>query len=417
MDFTKINLLRFFTYGDRRRIALLEKINFILHIDILILIWYNLHRNGKKSDDSLKDRMEAFMKKRKICIVFIIVALLLICCKKREETKQIEQSQTEQGQTDQNQIEQDALESIKPNIKNNTTNALGEKEEPKESNPSVLSGNNSLEEVTQEQKENIDVEKNKAQMVWLEEEESTLEKRILTPEGFHRIKATKGSLLSYLRKLELKPDKSPVLLYDGTEKGNQNAQVAVFAFDVGKSDLQQCADSIIRVYSEYLWSIQNYEKIGFHLTNGFFMEYKKWREGYRIKVDGNTVNWVLSKSYNDSYESFREYLTQVFLYAGTLSLFEETKEISSEEIQAGDMFIKGGSPGHCVMIVDIAENENGEKCFLLAQGYMPAQEFHVLKNPKQKENPWYYVSELSYPFHTPEYTFAEGSLRRWKLWE
>lgn len=356
--------------------------------------------------------MEVFMEKRKICIVFIIVALMLIGCRKREENKQMEQSQT-----NQNQREQNTVEPIKQNIKNSDTDALDEKEKPKESDHSVALENNSFEEVTQEQKERIDFEENKAQMVWIETEESTLEKRILVPEGFHRIEDTEDSLLSYLRKLELKPDKSPVLLYDGTEKGNQNAQVAVFTFDVGKSDLQQCADSIIRVYSEYLWSIQNYEKIGFHLTNGFFMEYKKWREGYRIKVDGNTVTWVLSKSYNDSYESFREYLTQVFLYAGTLSLFEETKEISPEEIQAGDMFIKGGSPGHCVMIVDIVENENGEKCFLLAQGYMPAQEFHVLKNPNQEENPWYSVSELSYPFYTPEYTFAEGSLRRWKLWE
>ena len=53
-----------------------------------------------------------------------------------------------------------------------------------------------------------------------------------------------------------------------------------------------------------------------------------------------------------------------------------------------------------------------EKAFLLAQGYMPAQEFHVLKNPLHEDDPWYYVSELSYPLRTPEYTFNEGSLMR-----
>lgn len=74
---------------------------------------------------------------------------------------------------------------------------------------------------------------------------------------------------------------------------------------------------------------------------------------------------------------------------------------------------EGGSPGHVVMIVDVCENGQGEKAFLLAQGYMPAQEFHVLKNPAHEENPWYYESEITYPLQTPEYIFSEGSL--WRL--
>lgn len=49
---------------------------------------------------------------------------------------------------------------------------------------------------------------------------------------------------------------------------------------------------------------------------------------------------------------------------------------------------------------------------MLAQGYMPAQDFHVLKNPSHDTDPWYYEEEVIYPFATPEYTFEEGSLRR-----
>ena len=69
------------------------------------------------------------------------------------------------------------------------------------------------------------------------------------------------------------------------------------------------------------------------------------------------------------------------------------------------------------MIVDICENENGQKAFLLAQGYMPAQEFHILKNPKHESDPWYYENEVVYPFTTPQYTFEEGSLRHLKYWK
>ena len=77
----------------------------------------------------------------------------------------------------------------------------------------------------------------------------------------------------------------------------------------------------------------------------------------------------------------------------------------------GDIFIQSGSPGHVVMVVDISENLEGKKAFLLAQGYMPAQEFHLLKNPLHEDDPWYYEEEVTYPFETPEYTFKKGSLR------
>ena len=43
---------------------------------------------------------------------------------------------------------------------------------------------------------------------------------------------------------------------------------------------------------------------------------------------------------------------------------------------------------------------------------MPAQEFHVLNNPKHSDDPWYYVDEITYPLSTPEYSFDEGSLKR-----
>jgi hypothetical protein len=63
------------------------------------------------------------------------------------------------------------------------------------------------------------------------------------------------------------------------------------------------------------------------------------------------------------------------------------------------------------MVVDVCEKD-GKKAFLLAQGYMPAQQFHVLKNPLHEDDPWYYVDEIHYPFQTPEYVFGEGSLKR-----
>lgn len=242
---------------------------------------------------------------------------------------------------------------------------------------------------------------------------SSLEERINPPAGFSRTASSSDELTGFIRSLPLKKGGSPVLLYDGSTKSYQDGHVAVFDIDTGSRDLQQCADSVMRIYAEYFWSIGKYNKIAFHLTNGFLMEYSKWRDGNRLVVDGNKTSWSKKAAYDDSYEAFRKYLDMVYSYAGTISLSKECSPVSIDEILPGDMFIYGGSPGHCVLIVDVATANDGSKCFLLAQGYMPAQDFHILKNPLHPEDPWYYSSELKYPLQTPQWSFDEGSLVRW----
>ena len=246
----------------------------------------------------------------------------------------------------------------------------------------------------------------------INEDGMTLESRISVPSGYQRTEVEEGSLGDFLHQYPMKAYGSKVHLFDGSEKYNQSAHISVFDLPIENYNLQQCADSVIRMYAEYFWNTKQYERIAFHYTSGFLAEYPKWREGNRIKVNGNTVKWVKSAGYDDSYECFVEYLKNVFSYAGTLSMYcEEAVEIPLGEAKAGDVFLYGGSPGHVVMIVDVCENEDGEKAFLLAQGYMPAQEFHLLVNENHLEDPWYYESEISYPFSTPEYTFQEGSLK------
>jgi hypothetical protein len=50
--------------------------------------------------------------------------------------------------------------------------------------------------------------------------------------------------------------------------------------------------------------------------------------------------------------------------------------------------------------------------FLLAQGYMPAQSVHVLKNPASA-SPWYAL-DFGAELRTPEWTFRRTDLRRFE---
>ena len=81
-------------------------------------------------------------------------------------------------------------------------------------------------------------------------------------------------------------------------------------------------------------------------------------------------------------------------------------------MQIGDVFIKGGSPGHAVIVVDMAKSSTGETLFLLAQSYMPAQEIQILVNPVNDDlSPWYSTKYLDY-LQTPEWGFEIDELMR-----
>jgi hypothetical protein len=96
-----------------------------------------------------------------------------------------------------------------------------------------------------------------------------------------------------------------------------------------------------------------------------------------------------------------------------VSLSKEMKPVMIEDMEIGDVFIQGGSPGHCVIVVDMAMHaQTGEKLFLLAQSYMPAQDIHILKNPQDPQiSPWYSI-KFGDTLITPEWTFKRTDLKR-----
>ncbi len=246
----------------------------------------------------------------------------------------------------------------------------------------------------------------------INEEGRTVEKRFIAPAGYARTEAGEDSFTAFLRKLPLKPHNTKVKLYNGQLKPNQDAHVAVIDMDPGNRDLQQCADAIIRLRAEYLYKRQLFDSIHFNFTNGFRADYSKWVRGYRIKVEGNRTYWVKMAAPSNTYDDFRRYLDIVFTYAGTLSLSRELAAKKYSDISAGDVLIRGGSPGHAVIVVDVAvSTETGGRICLLAQSFMPAQEIHILKNPENPENPWYKADEDGVSIETPEWTFYPHDLK------
>ena len=242
-------------------------------------------------------------------------------------------------------------------------------------------------------------------------ETNNLEARIPAPQGYKRVSVAEGSFAHFLRNLPLKPQGSDLHYYNGQLKA-RNYAGAVVDMDFGKNANEQCADAIIFLRASYLWETGQYNKIKFCFTNGFKAEYAKWAQGYRVR---NYNSWVKKQKPDRSYQSFRQYLHLVFQYAGTASLSKELKPIGrcwSADIQAGDVFIKGGFPGHAEIVVDVAENQQGQRVVLLAQSFMPAQEIEVFPQ-------WFSASADGTYLVTPAWTFSSPNantmlLRRFK---
>lgn len=215
--------------------------------------------------------------------------------------------------------------------------------------------------------------------------------KIPVPKGFKRIQSEKNSFTNWLRDIHLKKDKT-VYLFDGKRKANQKAQFAVLDFSVGKKDLQQCADAVMRLKAEYLFKQEMFEEI--------------------IFIDNDRKKYPFQKPYNR--DNFNLYLQKIFGFCGSASLSKQMHVVNSiKYINPGDVFIRGGFPGHAVIVMDVAFDSNGVRAYLLAQSYMPAQDIHLLINPSNElVSPWYIVNNEPL-IETPEYTFRSSELKRW----
>ncbi|MBP6432278.1 MAG: hypothetical protein KA319_10965 [Ferruginibacter sp.] len=211
------------------------------------------------------------------------------------------------------------------------------------------------------------------------------------PQGFARTKQKENSYAYYLQHLKLKKDKT-VYTFNGSIKQNQSAQFAVVDITVGYKDLQQCADAVMRLRAEYLFAQKRFTEIDF--------------------IDNNRKHYNFTPPYTQTH--FENYLQQVFGMCGSASLAKQLKPVDVfANMQIGDVIIKGGFPGHAVHVIDMAQNNNGEKIYLLAQSYMPAQNIHVLVNNNDDDlSPWYNVNSNN-EIITPEYSFVKNDLKRW----
>lgn len=217
------------------------------------------------------------------------------------------------------------------------------------------------------------------------------------PDGFTRVSPAAGSFAEWLGNIKLRKNNT-VYMYNGQPVSEQSLHYAVLDISTGNKDLQQCADAIMRLKAEYYFSRKEYDKISF--TSGAHVVY-------------NFGAYAKARN-NYSHDCLLAFMEKVFINCGTYTVDDMTKSVAIADMQAGDVFVKAGAPGHAMIVVDVAQNAAGNKIYLLAQSYMPAQDMHIVINPVNSTlSPWY-VALPNEKVITPGWVFESRQLKRWK---
>ncbi len=228
-------------------------------------------------------------------------------------------------------------------------------------------------------------------------------KDLALPKGFTRQPKDKQSFAAYLQNLPLKPQGTDVLTYTGTIPSTNSFAFAVIDMPIGKKDLLQCADAVMNLRARFLYKNNRKREITFNFVSGFRCDYKSYAAGQRFSLQQN--QWTKTATEDNSDANFEKYLELVYMYASTRSLEKELNSIKNmADLQIGDVFIRGGSPGHCFIVVDkcstISSGNTSPKVqYAILQGFMPAQDMHLLKNSSGTH--WFelqkdYSNEISY---------------------
>lgn len=188
---------------------------------------------------------------------------------------------------------------------------------------------------------------------------------------------------AWLRALPLYPTDRAVRTHAGDPVAMPAARVV--DLPLVRGDLQQCADSILRLRATWERSVGR--DPAFRYTSGDLSRWSEWRTGTRLVVSGNRVSRVPGRAAADASDaSFEAWMADLFTYAGTRSLPADTVAATGP-IAPGDLLVTPGGPGHAVLILDVAADATATYV-LVGQGYMPAMDFHVVAG---ETGGWYRV--------------------------
>lgn len=188
---------------------------------------------------------------------------------------------------------------------------------------------------------------------------------IALPPGFQRVPVASGSFGDYMRHAPVLPAGTPVRLHDESIVLEASSVVAVLDMPLLNVD-QQCADSALRYWFEFLREVGRDQDIRAKLASGKAVSLQEWN---RSRRRGQTDD-----------ETYRSFLAHCMAYLNSASLNRDLAAVESGDLQPGDLVVQPnprGGVGHLSIVFDVAESARGERLYLVGYGFMPAQDVHI----------------------------------------
>lgn len=220
---------------------------------------------------------------------------------------------------------------------------------------------------------------------------------IRPPVGYERVEVDNDSFGAFIRAFPLKKRGSHMYYYDGQLALMQYWGYAVLDLPM-LSNNEQCADAVMRIYSEYLWNKRKPNDVHF------------------LNYSGKDERYTGSK---EDRKAFEKYLRHIFDVSNTGTIRKQLKKKAWKDIAPGDVLVypaaNNHSSGHAVLVADVAVNaRTGKKAIMLAQSSTPALTMHIIRDfLHPAKSPWLIIDDKTSDIFISGISFNAEDLRTW----
>jgi hypothetical protein len=179
------------------------------------------------------------------------------------------------------------------------------------------------------------------------------------PAGYRRVAVEEGSFAAFMRRAPLLPAGSVPRRHDGGPAEAPWAAAAVLDMPLHDRN-QQCADTALRYWFEYLRESGRGETMMARLTSGDPVRFADWSR----------------RAGESDAARYGRFLSHCFNYVGSYSLSRDLPEVAEADVLPGDLVVQPnprGGVGHLSIVVDVAASASGARAYLIGYGYLPAQ--------------------------------------------
>lgn len=229
--------------------------------------------------------------------------------------------------------------------------------------------------------------------------EYTILRLFPTPDGYERYpERDMSKYQAWLTNLPVWPNYYKVALWSAHDTVAVGRVAAIIDFGV-KSRNQ----TDLNIPLQLLWAARRVfnqpEKIEYILSPKDTVTYSRWLSGkYVLDGVGNLVYKMAEKREHTAQEYFR-FVEFIADKNNGRRLIQNCRKTDWKNIEPGDLYIQfreddTDSTGHAAIILDICQNQSGDKLLMAAWGGNPAHSFFIPKSPDPQRGPWLTLDEF-----------------------